>query len=95
MARGGKRSGSGRKKKAATQVAEDIALRVLNKVNAEAKWEKLLASKDERIVLDTMKYLQDRAFGKAAQLILGDPTRPVALSIDWGSRPEWARDSGA
>ncbi|MBZ5562611.1 MAG: hypothetical protein LAP13_09325 [Acidobacteriia bacterium] len=41
-------------------------------------WQRLLRSRNDRIVLDTMKYLTDRRDGKAVQAITAD--------VDVGSR---------
>lgn len=69
--RGGKRPGAGRKpstlKGIAKRLPKETAEILLAEINASAKWRKLANSEDERIVLDTLKYLSDRAYGKAPQ----------------------------
>ena len=68
---GGKRPGAGRKpstiKGITRKLPKDTAALILAEINANRKWVELAKSEDERISLDTLKYLTDRAFGKAAQ----------------------------
>lgn len=72
-AHGGKREGAGRKahgiKGLAKHLPQDIAGLVLVEIQAHKKWLQLANSTDEKIQLDTMKYLTDRAYGKAKQAI--------------------------
>jgi hypothetical protein len=42
---------------------------LLSLINAQSKWLALANSDDERIALETLKYLTDRAYGKARQSI--------------------------
>jgi hypothetical protein len=69
--RGGKRSGSGRKpstlKGIARKLPKESAELLLAEIKANQKWVQLASSDDERIVLETLKYLTDRALGKAPQ----------------------------
>lgn len=69
--RGGKRAGAGRKpstlKGVLKNLSSDTAELILQKIKAEDKWVKLAGSRDERIQLETLKYLTDRAFGKPKQ----------------------------
>jgi len=70
MAHGGKRIGAGRKPgshTAAQLAAMDVAANVLGAVDQVAIWKKLLRSRDQKLVLDVMKYLTDRAHGKPTQ----------------------------
>lgn len=72
-------------------VAKEIAATVLEKVGEIEIWEGLCTSKDEKIRLDAMKYLTDRARGKATQPVAGDDTMPpiaVAMLMDAGSDEE-------
>lgn len=78
---GGKREGAGRPTGAVEKAKQSIAVRVFKKVNEVAVWAKLLASDDEKIVLDTMRYLTDRRDGKAAQPLSGDKDNPIAVQI--------------
>jgi hypothetical protein len=69
--RGGARPGAGRKpstlKGVLKQLPKDQAAGILAEVDADGKWKKLLNSRDERVRLETLKYLTDRAHGKARQ----------------------------
>lgn len=71
--KGGKRPGAGRKpstiKGIAKKLPKESAELLLAEINARSKWLSLANSKDERIVLETLKYLSDRAYGKARQTI--------------------------
>lgn len=53
--------------RAARQRGQQFAMEILKEKNQSRIWAKLLDSKDERIVLDALKYLTDRAYGKAEQ----------------------------
>jgi hypothetical protein len=63
--KGGKRAGAGRKpstlKGIARKLPKETAEILLAEIKAESKWKQLASSDDERIVLDTLKYLTDRA----------------------------------
>lgn len=69
--KGGKRPGAGRKpstiKGIMKKLPAESAELILAEIKAQSKWVALANSEDERIVLDTMKYLTDRAYGKASQ----------------------------
>lgn len=71
--RGGSRPGAGRKpstvKGIVKKLPSDSAALILAEIKANQKWVTLAASKDERIVLETLKYLTDRAYGKAKQAL--------------------------
>ncbi len=71
--RGGKRLGAGRKpstiKGIARRLPKESAELLLVEINAQSKWISLADSTDERIVLETLKYLTDRAYGKTRQAI--------------------------
>ena len=73
MAKGGKRAGAGRKpstiKGIAKRLPADSAALILTEIRANQRWVELANSEDERIRLDTLKYLTDRAHGKAPQSI--------------------------
>ena len=72
MPKGGRREGAGRprgslgKKKLATK---DIAVTILHAIDEKKVWMELLASEDQRIKLESLRYLVDRARGKAPQAI--------------------------
>ncbi|MFP5233919.1 MAG: hypothetical protein ACLGQX_15040 [Acidobacteriota bacterium] len=71
--KGGKRPGAGRKpstiKGIAKRLPRESAEVLLAEINANSKWVTLANSDDERIQLETLKYLTDRAYGKARQAI--------------------------
>lgn len=71
--KGGKRPGAGRKpstiKGIAKKLPKESAALLLAEINAHEKWVSLANSTDERIQLETLKYLTDRAYGKARQAI--------------------------
>jgi hypothetical protein len=86
--KGGKRAGAGRKpstlKGIARKLPKETAEILLAEIKAESKWKKLAASDDERIVLDTLKYLTDRAHGKATQAmeVTGKDGEPIQTAIE-------------
>src|SRR5579872_4280870 len=67
MNHGGKRAGAGRKLGARALVTRSKAEAVLETVNEEKIWQRLLRSRNHRIVLDSLKYLTDRRDGRAVQ----------------------------
>jgi hypothetical protein len=71
VGRGGKRPGAGRKpstlKGIVKKLPRESAELLLAEINANAKWIALANSKDERIQLEVLKYLSDRAYGKPRQ----------------------------
>jgi hypothetical protein len=85
--KGGKRAGAGRKpstlKGIARKLPKETAELLLAEIKAESKWKKLASSDDERIVLDTLKYLTDRAHGKATQAmeVTGKDGEPIQSAI--------------
>lgn len=72
-AHGGSRKRAGRKpstiKGLAKTLPRESAELLLNEIKAHKKWVDLAKSADERIVLDTLKYLTDRAYGKPTQAV--------------------------
>lgn len=90
--KGGRRPGAGRKPKPklpfAPKAQADLVLDKLGSVHqgkklptADDLWLQLLTSKDERIKLDTLKYLTDRREGKPIQRIAGEDGGPVAVAV--------------
>lgn len=67
MPSGGKRRGAGRPAKPVKIVRKVLAEGILAAIDEKAIWVTLLKSKDERIRLDTLKYLTDRRDGRAPQ----------------------------
>ena len=69
--RGGARPGAGRKpstlKGVLKTLPKDQAQAILAECRSDEKWRKLLNSPKESIRLETLKYLTDRAYGKARQ----------------------------
>ena len=67
--KGGFRKGAGRKSKAQKLLDAGFVCTAFD-ANVQAKtWKSMLASEDERIVLDTAKYLTDRLYGKATERV--------------------------
>lgn len=66
---GGARPGSGRKTNAAKALAAGFIAPFFDLPTQQKKWESLLASDDEKVVLDAVKYLTDRMYGKAPQAV--------------------------
>lgn len=89
---GGKRKGAGRKvgsRTAVQQAAIDIAAAVLNEIDAKQHWLALLRCGDNKVIADVMKYLTDRAHGKARQPVSGDSDAPILhklILVDAGSQ---------
>lgn len=69
MPSGGKRAGAGRPTNPVRIVRKVMAEEILGCVDEKALWGGLLSSEDERIRLDTLKYLTDRRDGKPRQTI--------------------------
>lgn len=85
-AKGGFRPGAGRKSNAAKRLEQESWSKILPAKTEESTWKRLLESKDERILLDSMKYLSDRIYGKAVERkeVSGPDGAaiPVSLEID-------------
>jgi hypothetical protein len=88
--KGGKRPGAGRKQSTIKGIAKKLPKEttelLLAEINANSKWITLANSSDERIQLETLKYLTDRAYGKSRQAIdtsglTGYPIQFVTKSI--------------
>lgn len=83
--KGGKRPGAGRKpstiKGIAKKLPKESAEILLTEINANSKWVSLSNSADERIQLETLKYLTDRAYGKARQAIRATVDGDAPLQI--------------
>ena len=88
--RGGKRSGAGRKPSTLSGIAKKLprpsAALILAEINANQIWVKLAGSTDERIQLDTLKYLTDRAYGRPKQAMEhsgpgGEPIQTVIRRV--------------
>jgi len=71
-------------------VAMDVAKQALAGMDQVHLWQKLMRSKQPHIVLETLKYFTDRVAGKPAQMVIGDPTRPVSVELRWSAHmPDW------
>lgn len=85
--RGGKRPGAGRKPSTVKGVVKRLPVEtaelILAEIKANQKWVELSKSKDERVVLETLKYLTDRARGRPKQAIQhsGEDGGPIRTSI--------------
>lgn len=70
--RGGARPGSGRKPRIVKAIEKGVAYAILSPEFEKKKWTRLLDSEDERVVLESLKYLTDRRDGKAPQSVKVD-----------------------
>lgn len=81
--KGGKRPGAGRKpstiKGIAKKLPKESAELLLAEINAHSKWLSLANSNDERIMLETLKYLSDRAYGKPQVAHTGPDGGPIQI----------------
>ncbi|MFZ0273955.1 MAG: hypothetical protein WB524_11840 [Acidobacteriaceae bacterium] len=86
MKRGGRRPGAGRKPSTLKGVLKRLPAKsaelVLAEIDANSKWLRLADSEDERIVLETLKYLTDRAYGKAKQVMDMDHAGGLTLRVE-------------
>lgn len=105
MSRGGARPGAGRPKGKPLLIKKDFALELLGKLKYEEEWESLFQPRtvldsdgnevqvdaDPKIKLEALKYLTDRAFGKAPQAVLigGEGEKPLEIKF-LGAPPAWA-----
>jgi hypothetical protein len=80
MNHGGDRAGAGRKPGSRALVMRSKAEAILATVNEEKIWQRLLRCRNERIVLDAMKYLTDRRDGKATQAVDLDVAGELSVS---------------
>ena len=88
MPRGGKREGAGRKptvKSTTNTLRKKTAEEILSKVDEETLWAGLLNSEDQKIRLESLKYLTDRRDGKPAQSTA--LTLNAAPNLDLGNLP--------
>jgi hypothetical protein len=67
MTHGGRRPGAGRKPGARALVTRTKAEGVLATVDEATLWQRLLHSRNERILFEALKYLTDRRDGKPIQ----------------------------
>lgn len=84
--KGGKRPGAGRKPGSKQLLLKDISAEILASAGPKAVWKRLLESKDERIVLDALKYLSDRVWGKAVQSVNSTISNPDGSPLLTGLR---------
>jgi hypothetical protein len=64
---GGRRPGAGRKSKATKLLEAGFAAPFFDEKEQQRHWKSLLASEDEKVRMDAVKYLTDRLYGKAPQ----------------------------
>jgi len=72
MPKGGRRPGAGRPKGSLCKkklASVDIATKILVAIDQKKAWMDLMSSNDERIRLEALKYLSDRAYGRPAQSV--------------------------
>lgn len=67
--KGGRTPGSGRKSNAQKLLEAGFVAPFFGEQEQARVWKSMLASEDEKIVLDTAKYLTDRIYGKAPQSV--------------------------
>jgi hypothetical protein len=85
--KGGARPGAGRKprnlKTLAKKLPKESAEVILAEIKANQKWVKLADAPDLRLQFEVLRYLTDRAFGKAKQAIehTGENGGPVQSRI--------------
>jgi len=94
MQNGGKRPGAGRKRGSTglkTRIIVDVAAQVLKEIDAKAKWVALLNSGDHKVIADVLKYLTNRVHGMPAQTLQGNNEKPLTVTLNWGSKPEWMK----
>jgi hypothetical protein len=65
--KGGAMPGAGRKSNASKLLAAGFIAPYFGAIEQERHWKSLLASDDEKIRMDAVKYLTDRLYGKAPQ----------------------------
>jgi hypothetical protein len=87
--RGGVRPNSGRKSNASKLLAAGFVAPWFTTGFQETKWKSFLESDDEKIVLDAMKYLTDRLFGKPAQSV--DLNHSGEINVSLAERISQAR----
>ncbi len=80
--KGGKVPGAGRKPGAKALIKKDPALEILSQVDCSKLWLDLLNCSSKKIRLEALKYLSDRAWGKALQATtIGNPDGSPIKSI--------------
>lgn len=78
---GGLRPGAGRPKGAKSILTKAFAGKILVDCDAPTEFQNLLKSKNEKIKLETLKYLCDHLWGKAPQsTILSNPDGSAILA---------------
>lgn len=66
---GGKRPGAGRKSNAVKLMEAGFVCTYFGALEQEKLWKSLLNSEDENVKLNAAKYLSDRLYGKAPQMV--------------------------
>jgi len=69
--------------------AKSIAQAALSSVDQVELWRKHLLNKDPGVSIAALTYLTDRVAGKPSQVLRGDPENPIAITLEWTTRPEW------
>jgi hypothetical protein len=78
---GGPRKNAGRKSNARKLLDAGFAAVWFTHSLQETKWIEFIESEDEKIRLEAMKYITDRLYGKATQVLASDPTSPIGITI--------------
>lgn len=69
MPSGGKRTNAGRKPNPKQVVRKVLAEQILGSIDEQAAWQRLLNSEDERVALESLKYLTNRRDGCPPQAV--------------------------
>lgn len=72
MPRGGARPNSGPKPKKIKELERSFASDILTPEIESTKWKLALDSRDQRVMLDALKFLSDHKYGRAPQEIKHD-----------------------
>ena len=81
MARGGKRSGSGRKPSVVEKLRKGVADQVFAQVNEVETWVALIHCGNPKVIADVMKYLTDRRDGKPMQPVSGPNGGAIPVQV--------------
>jgi hypothetical protein len=69
-------------------VAKSIGLAALSSVDQVELWRRHLLNEDPRVSIAALTYLTDHVAGKPSQVVQGDPQNPIAITLEWTTRPE-------
>jgi hypothetical protein len=78
---GGIRPGAGRPKGSKAMLSKNMAAEILSRCNADKILEGLLKSDNQKIQLETAKFLFDHVWGKASQPLSNPDGTPILQGI--------------